>query len=184
MYDAALAIYAERGWYGFSLEAVGRQAGVGQGAMYRRWSGKAELLAEAVNARAPVFTLSETGDSREDLLQLARLFVANYRDALGVVGLRMVLDARTNPELAEHFQRMLQGGRAVEARAVVAHAHERGELREPTTVDLCLEIIAGTTLSHVLYTPQKPGARNGRITAADERFLARLVESLLAPAVT
>jgi AcrR family transcriptional regulator len=178
MYDAALAIYAERGWYGFSLEAVGRQAGVGQGAMYRRWSSKAELLAEAVNARAPAYTLSESGDSREELLQLARTFVANYRDALGVVGLRMVLDARSNPELAEHFEQMLRGARGTEIRAVVSRAHERGDLREPTTVDLCLEILAGTTLSHVLYTP---GAKNRSVTAADERFLGRLVDSLLAP---
>jgi AcrR family transcriptional regulator len=179
MYDAALAVYAERGWHGFSLEAVGRQAGVGQGAMYRRWSSKAELLAEAVNARAPVFTLTETGESRGELLQLARTFVANYRDALGVVGLRMVLDARTNPELAEHFERMLHGARGTGARAVVARADERGDLRPPTTIDLCLEILAGTTLSHVLYAPQRLGTTNGRLTAADERFLGRLVDSLL-----
>ena len=179
MYDAALAIFAERGWYGFSLEAVGRQAGVGQGAMYRRWSSKAELLAEAVNARAPVFTVVESAESREELEQLARFFVANYRDAMGVVGLRMVLDARTNPELAEHFERMLKGPRATEARAVVARAHQRGELREPTTVDLALEVLTGTTLSHVLYTPRPPGGKTGP-TAADERFIRRLVASLLA----
>jgi AcrR family transcriptional regulator len=179
MYDAALVVYAERGWYGFSLEAVGRQAGVGQGAMYRRWASKADLLAEAINARAPVFALQETGESAEELTQLGRFFVANYRDSMGVVGLRMVLDARTNPELAEHFARMLKGARAAEARAVVMRAHERGDLREPTTVDLCLEVITGTTLSHVLYTPQPTPARNGAVSAADERFIARLVQSLL-----
>jgi AcrR family transcriptional regulator len=133
MYDAALVIYAERGWSGFSLEAVGRQAGVSQGAMYRRWSSKAELLAEAINARAPVVRPIDTGDTREDLVQLARFFVANYRDAIGVVGLRMVLDARTNPELAERFERMLTGARAAGARRIVTRAYDRGDLQEPTT---------------------------------------------------
>jgi hypothetical protein len=127
-----------------------------------------------------VFQLAETGESREELTQLGRFFVANYRDAMGVVGLRMVLDARTNPELAEQFERMLKGARAAEARAVVARAHERRELREPTTVDLCLEIITGATLSHVLYTPHPPGTAAGRVTAADDRFIGRLVDNLVA----
>jgi AcrR family transcriptional regulator len=179
MYDAALAIYAERGWSGFSLEAVGRQAGVSQGAMYRRWSSKAELLAEAINARAPVVGPIDTGDTREDLVQLARFFVANYRDAIGVVGLRMVLDARTNPELAERFERMLTGARAAGARRIVTRAYDRGDLQEPTTVDLALEVLTGTTLSHVLYTRQPPSAPAGVVTATDERFIKRLVESLV-----
>lgn len=179
MYDAALAVYAERGWYGFSLEAVGRQAGVGQGAMYRRWASKADLLAEAINARAPVFAPIDNGNSAEELAHLGRFFVTNYRDAMGVVGLRMVLDARTNPELAEHFERMLTGSRAAEARRVVRTAYDRGDLRQPTTVDLVLEIMTGTTLSHVLYTPHPPGRAAGRLTAADERFIGRLVDSLV-----
>jgi AcrR family transcriptional regulator len=179
MYDAALAVYAERGWYGFSLEAVARQAGVGQGAMYRRWSSKAELLAEAIDARAPVFEPVETGDTRQELTALARFFVVNYRASMGVIGLRMVLDTRTNPELAEQFERQLKGARAAEARGAVRRAFDRGELRQPTTVDLVLEIITGTTLSHVLYTPQAPGAEDGHLTRADERFIDRLIASLL-----
>lgn len=179
MYDAALAVYAERGWYGFSLEAVGRQAGVGQGAMYRRWSSKAELLAEAIDARAPVFEPIDSGDARQELTALVRFFVANYRAAMGVIGLRMVLDTRTNPELAEQFERQLQGARATEARGVVRRAYDRGELRQPTTIDLVLEILTGTTLSHVLYTPAPAGAADGRTTRADDRFVDRLVGSLL-----
>jgi AcrR family transcriptional regulator len=184
MYDAALTVYAERGWYGFSLEAVGRQAGVGQGAMYRRWSSKAELLAEAIDSRAPVFEPIDSGDSREELTALARFFVANYRASMGVIGLRMVLDTRTNPELAEQFERQLKGARAVEARGVVRRAFDRGDLRQPTTIDLVLEIVTGTTLSHVLYTPLAPAASEaevgiGYLTSADVRFIDRLVQSLL-----
>lgn len=179
VYEAALAVYAERGWYGFSLEAVGRLAGVGQGAMYRRWSSKAGLLADAVSARAPVLGPTDTGSTRDDLTALSRHFLVNYRDAMGIVGLRMVLDARTHPELAEQFERMLKGPRAIEARRLVRRAYERGDLREPTSVDLVLEILTGTTLSHVLYTPHPPGRAQGRLTAADERFIGRLVDSLV-----
>lgn len=177
MYDAALAVYAERGWSGFSLEAVSRLAGVGQGAVYRRWSSKEALLAEAVASHAPVLEPIDTGSSRDDLLELARHFLQNYRASTGVVGLRMVLDARTNPELAEHFGRMLRGERAIQARRVIRRAHDRGDLRQPTTPDLVLEILSGTTLSHVLFTPQRDVP--GGTAAADGRFIRRLVDSLL-----
>jgi AcrR family transcriptional regulator len=180
MYEAAFAVYAERGWYGFSLEAVSRQAGVGQGAVYRRWSSKAALLAEAVSYREPSLEPINTGSTRGDLVALARHFLLNYRDSVGVVGLRMVLDARTNPELAQHFDAMLKGSRAAEARRLVRRASERGDLRRPTSVDLVLEILSGTTLSHVLWAPQQE-ASAGATTAADDRFIGRLVDSLLAP---
>lgn len=177
MYEAALAVYAERGWYGFSFEAVSRLAGVGQGAVYRRWSSRGDLLAEAVASRAPVVPPIDTGSSAEDLALLARHFLLNYRDEIGVVGLRMVLDARTNPELALAFGRLLKGARATDARAVVRRCFERGDLRGPT-VDLVLEVVSGATLSHVLFTPVTD-VPAGRTTPADERFIARLVTSLL-----
>lgn len=178
MYDAALAVYAERGWSGFSFEAVSRHAGVGQGSVYRRWSSRAELLADAVASRAPVVPPIDTGSSRADLTLLARHFLLNYRDEIGVVGLRMVLDSRTNPELADAFGRMLKGARATDARAVVRRCFDRGDLRGPT-VDLVLEVVSGAPLSHVLYTPIPAGVAAGTATPADERFLERLVTSLL-----
>ena len=175
MYEAALAVYAERGWYGFSFEAVSRQAGVGLGSVYRRWSNRGDLLAEAVASRAPVVPPIDTGSSREDLLLLCRHFLLNYRDEIGVVGLRMVLDSRTNPELAAAFGKLLKGARATAARAVVRRCFDRGDLVGPT-VDLVLEVVSGATLSHVLFTPP---AAVGRTTAADERFISRLVSSLV-----
>lgn len=179
MYDAAITVYAERGWYGFSLEAVSRQAGVGQGAVYRRWSSKAALLAEAVAFHAPVLPDIDTGDTRDDLVALARHFVQNYRDDSGVVGLRMVLDARTSPELAEAFAAMLKGARAQGARRIVRRALDRGDVRGPT-VGFVLELVAGATLSHVLYTSAKPAGGPGETSPADERFIGRLVADLMA----
>lgn len=178
MYDAAFAVYAERGWYGFSFEAVARQAGVGQGAVYRRWATRGELLAQAVASRAPVVPVIDTGSSREDLTLLARYFLLSYRDEIGVVGLRMVLDARTNPDVADAFGRLLQGTVAIDARAIVSRCFERGDVRGEG-VDLVLEILSGTTLSHVLYTPPTDGAQRGTTTPADDRFLERLVDTVL-----
>ena len=178
MYDAAFAVYAERGWYGFSFEAVSRQAGVGQGSVYRRWATRGELLAQAVASRAPVVPTIDTGSSREDLTLLARYFLLSYRDEIGVVGLRMVLDSRTNPEVAEAFARLLQGTVATDARAIIDRCFARGDVRG-SSVDLVLEMVSGTTLSHVLYTPPPEDAPRGTTTPTDDRFLARFVDTLL-----
>ena len=81
-------------------------------------------------------------------------------------------------ELATAFGRLLKGARATDARAVVRRCFDRGDLRGPT-VDLVLEVVSGATLSHVLYTPPPEAVEPGRTTPGDERFLKRLVASLL-----
>ena len=173
MFDAALAIYAERGWYGFSLEAVARQAGVGQSAVYRRWATRAELLAAAVSYHEPALPDIDTGTTRGDLVELTRYFILSYRGDNGVAGLRMVLDARAEPEIAEQFGRRLAGPVATEARRLLRQGKQRGDLAPALSVDLALEIVSGATLSHVLYSA-RPASKD-----ADERFVQRLVDSML-----
>lgn len=178
VYAAALDLYAERGWYGFSLEAVGRAAGVGQAALYRRWSSKAEVLARAVEwAEAPLPHI-DTGTSKGDLLAVARHLLYIYRAPTGITGLRMVLDARTNPELAEQFESMMNDARADAVRGIVRRALQRGDLRPPATVGSALQILIGSTLSHVLLNPQSEQPAD-ELSAEDQRFLRRLVGSLV-----
>lgn len=178
VYTAALAVYSERGWYGFSLEAVGRAAGVGQAALYRRWSNKAELLAKAVDWAEVPWPHIDSGDSRDDLLAVARHLVHSYRTPSGVVGLRMVLDARTNPEIAEQFTSRMNDARADEVRGIVRRVMQRGDLRPPATVGSALQTLIGGTLSHVLLNPGVDG-KDGTLSTGDDRFLRRLVGSLV-----
>ena len=172
VHDAVLEVYSQHGWAGFTLEAVARAAKVGREALYRRWSTKAELLGAAVMAGSPTLERIDTGSTAGDLAELARHFLASYREPLGVVGLRMVLDARSNPELAEQLGRMLAGRRSAEAQRVVRRAVGRGDLPADVPVVLLLEVLTGATLTHVLY--------GGNATQeADERHVRRLVDLLL-----
>ena len=177
VYAAALEVYSERGWYGFSLEAVGRAAGVGQAAMYRRWSSKEEVLAKAVTWAEVPWPHIDSGESREDLLAVARHLLRSYRTPNGVVGLRMVLDARTNPDLANLFTSRLADAGADEVKGIVRRVMQRGDLRPPASVGSALQTLIGGTLSHVLLNPTTGSA--GALSAADERYLRRLVGSLV-----
>jgi AcrR family transcriptional regulator len=179
VFAAALEVYSQRGWSGFTLDTVARTAGVGNAAIYRRWSSKEELLSQAVQAYALTLEDIDTGSSREDLLELGRHFLLGYQVPAGIAGLRMVLDARTNPALAKAFESERDGQRRATAMRVLRRVKARGELAPPQSPGMALEVLAGATLAHLLYAPSS--ARSGRptLTTADERFLGRLVDGLL-----
>ena len=48
--DAARAILAEKGYAGFSIDAVSRRAGAGKPTIYRWWKNRADLLMEVYAA--------------------------------------------------------------------------------------------------------------------------------------
>ncbi len=179
VFDAAIAVYSERGWSGFTLDAVARTAGVGNAAIYRRWTSKEDLLTQAVQANTRSLDPIDTGSSHEDLLALARRFLLEYFVPSGMVGLRLMLDARTNTQLAESFESVLHSQRRDTALTVLRRAAARGDLASTTTPGAAMEVLAGATLSHFLYHPRDAALPPDRTTPSEERFLARVVAGLL-----
>ena len=51
--DAAAEVFAERGYEGAGVAEIARRAGVTTGAIYSRFTGKADLLAAALDAAHP-----------------------------------------------------------------------------------------------------------------------------------
>src|SRR3954447_24274862 len=50
--QAATAVFSERGYDGAGVQEIARRAGLTTGAIYANFSGKAELLFEAIGARS------------------------------------------------------------------------------------------------------------------------------------
>jgi len=69
---AAVALFGETGWAGFSVEAVARRAGVGKASIYLRWPTKEQLLTHALATRVANVADADTGTLRGDLVHLAR----------------------------------------------------------------------------------------------------------------
>ena len=179
VYAAALSVYSDRGWAGFTLDAVAKAAGAGNAAIYGRWGSKEELLAQAIQTNALALDPIDTGTSRGDLLELARHFLLGYRVPAGVAGLRMTLDARSNPHLAELFEAERNGARRATALVVVKRAQQRGDLIDSVSPGDVLYMLAGATLSRELYSPAEAAQSREGTSATDERFLSRLVDGLL-----
>lgn len=77
--DAAVALFAERGYDHLTMEGIARLAGVGKQTIYRWWPTKGDVIAEAIldgRLLGGQRQVPDTGDARADLARwLTELFV-------------------------------------------------------------------------------------------------------------
>ena len=83
-----------------SIEAVAVRARSSKATIYRRWPGKAELVAEAMRRRAePVLEdLPDTGSLRGDLLALAQRMFDGMKGVDGGLMCGLAVAVRTDAE--------------------------------------------------------------------------------------
>ena len=100
--EATRELIAERGVHEFRTEDVAARAGVGKGAIYRRYPSKDELVTAAVGALVnEEIQVPDTGSTRSDLLALMGEAVELYRGSLpGRLMPSLVSAMAQRPELA------------------------------------------------------------------------------------
>lgn len=171
--DAAVALFGEAGWAGFSLESVARRAGVGKASLYLRWTTKEQLLTDALAARVRNVADADTGALRGDLIELARqllaLQVGDSQRAVARIQVEPV------PGVARRW-RELRDSQVLAARAMVRRGIARGEVPADTSVTLLLDTLCGGVLMHVVTTPDD--LREQLVERLDE-YAERLVDFLL-----
>lgn len=150
--QAALDVFGEAGWAGFSMESVARRAGVGKASLYLRWSSKEALLTDAVTLRMSRVTDADTGTLRGDLTELAVQMLDLYTGPSSRAALRLGVEAASIPGVAGHYE-AVRRSRVLAARAIVRRGIERGELSPDTPVTLLLDTLAGGAMMHALSTP-------------------------------
>ena len=176
VYDAVLEVYWEKGWSGFTLDAVARRASVGRAALYRRWESKGALVVDALDARSPLANPIDLGNLRADLVELAVQLLQGYRGTAGLVSLRVALDARVHPDLLGHMIDTLNRSRLVAARLIVHRAQKRGELPESADTTRILELVTGAVLSHVIFSHHTDADRGD---TEDRAYAESLVDAVL-----
>lgn len=139
---ATVAELAASGYRGFRMDAVSAAAGVNKTTIYRRWPGKKQLLAAAVDAmRGSVHDvpLPDTGSLERDLVEAFGRRV-RFRDRVEGRAWARLLAEKHDPEVGAVI------GDAVEERsaswyAMVTRAIARGELPDGTDPRLLLGML-------------------------------------------
>lgn len=172
---AAVELFGETGWSGFSIEAVARRSGVGKASIYLRWRSKDQLLVDALTGQLDLMTQVDTGSVRTDLEQLARQLLDLYLGPTGRAALRLGVEPPQNPAISRHFAALTQS-QVLAARAVVRRGINRGELRPDVSVTMLLDTLCGGAMMHAMATPATL-----RDTARDKapEYAEQLVEFLL-----
>lgn len=156
--EAVIDLVAEHGsLQGFSMEAVAARSGASKATVYRRWAGRDELLAAAVEAVKTAPTDFPHESLRDDLLRLGRSVPHALSDkqhrALEVI----MRESETSPSLAVLCHAAIARRREA-ARDMLRYWVDQGEIREGVDVAVAAAMLT-SLLRSVLVFNQAPDLR-------------------------
>ena len=158
--EAAFTILVERGYDALAIEAVAKMSGTGKTTVYRWWSSKAELAADAfLHATADELHLPDTGSARDDfrcqIIALSELLRGRRGQALAA----MLGGARTDAALGRALgQRWLEPRRRWGTQRMM-RAAASGQLKPGVDPSAALSVLYGPLYAPLLFggaVPDRP----------------------------
>lgn len=134
-----------------SIEAVAARAGVGKATIYRRWSGKEALIADAIRTLKGPMPQPAGKSVREDMVMLLS-FVARPADqrAMQIMPC-MVPEIHRSPEQRRIYQELTEPRREL-MREVLRRGVQTGELRDDFDIEVAIAMLAGPVLMQKLMS--------------------------------
>jgi len=151
---ATLDLLVEDGYRALSMESVRQRAGVGKATLYRRYSGKAELVAAAVERLTPNFGApDDTGSFRGDFEALLELLQATlYVPRLATFMPRLMAEAVDDETLYAIFSARLVEPRREVMRTLLRRAVTRGEVREDVDLETAVDVLVGPLVYRIIIS--------------------------------
>ncbi|MGA7618532.1 TetR/AcrR family transcriptional regulator [Candidatus Binatus sp.] len=159
---AALELFIEHGIEGASFEQIARRAGVARTTVYRRWSGREDLLAQAMEVAREAPERSLTAAARVppkrmvDELIDALSEMATRRDYLRTVA-KLVGSVPDSPKLMSVYWKTYLIPRRAMVAEIIGRARERGAIPKGTDSEILQDMIGGAIMYHLLI---RPGRKN------------------------
>jgi AcrR family transcriptional regulator len=175
--EAALAVLAETGYDGMTIDMVATRAKAGKATIYRRWASKGELVIDAISCmkqgQVDYDHLPDTGTLRGDLLAMIKPHsIQDGKRKLQIMAGLMSAISR-DPGLAEAAHAAIVDPRATANRILLQRAIERGEIPADTDVER-LSLISPSMAAYRTMILQK---------TVDREFLVSLIDGVILPAV-
>jgi len=166
--DATSQLLVDVGYDLLSIEAVAARAGVGKTTIYRRYPGKAALVAAAVDRRGP-WTPPDIsiGPLRDALLATVHWMAHEIgAEQVGVLG-AVFSGMRHDPDLATAMREVLRRDQAVLVNGVATRTADL----PPGAAQLIAEVATALVVHRVVVTGE----------AGDEPFVRHVVDDVLLP---
>ena len=155
--DATRELLTAGSYAELSMESVAARARVGKKTLYRRWSSKAPLVAEAVleaYGGAGSFPVAQTGDVRADLGSWLNDHADFLADPSNVALVRaLIAAAAARPADGEDLYRQLSAPQLAGLATRLHQAVDDGELSSDADLTAIAEALVGTLLLRALTHP-------------------------------
>jgi AcrR family transcriptional regulator len=172
--DATLEVLAEVGYDRLTMDAVAARAKASKATLYRRWTGKATLVVEALHHSKGVEEAPDTGSLRGDLLAIS-CGLGGLADTGTVASIASIITAIAHDEdFGAAFRAHVLEHKMAATRVVWQRARDRGELRDDVDVDLLQAALPGIVLHRVFVLGERP----------DVDLVTRVVDQIILPAAT
>ncbi|GAA2092408.1 TetR/AcrR family transcriptional regulator [Microlunatus panaciterrae] len=126
IFSATRQLLVEYGYDRLTLAAVASAAKASKATLYRRWSGKADLVIDAV-AGGGADRVIDTGSLRGDLMAAAETPGDLADDLPGMIG-ALVAALHRDAELTEAFRTRFLEPKLTQTRTIFERARDRGEV--------------------------------------------------------
>lgn len=156
--DAALSLLAEIGYDRLTIDSVAARAHASKTTIYRRWSGKAELIADALNSLKEVRPVPDTGSLAGDLAVIAEGSASSHNrfDAQLMIGL--ITAVARDAELRRVVRERLMDPGHSDLRQVFEQAVSRGEIADDRNLDILVSLFPALMIHHLLVSGEMPEA--------------------------
>lgn len=171
--QAALALLAEHGVSGLSVEGVAARAGVAKTTIYRRWTDKNELVVDALaQVRGPVVQPPPGRSVREDLVFVLTALRREQTDPFwGQLIQKLIGGGREHPELTDQYLQRVVGPRRERFLEVLRRGVAEGTIRPDADLALAAEVLIAPVLLSG-WMPRGPRIRPDQIPALVDLVLA------------
>ncbi|WP_329248536.1 TetR/AcrR family transcriptional regulator [Actinoallomurus sp. NBC_01490] len=160
---AALEVFVERGVEGTSIEQVAKRAGVGKLTVYRRWTTKEDLIAQAIEQSVSAEFVPSPADvqalSPQEIVERALPAAAEmvaHPDFRALVA-RVMGSAVSHPKLMAVYWTHYVLPRRELAAAMLRRAQEDGTVAADADLDVMIDMMAASVTYRVLQ-PDPPDA--------------------------
>ena len=154
MLRSTLELLAEVGYDAVSIEAIAARAGVGKSTIYRRYTCKEELIADAIENIREDVTIPDTNNLWGDIDALIQSAAQITLNPVGRQTVAMIVSsASSHPEFAQiYWTKYLQPRRQAFS-VVLERAKARNEIPADLDPGLIFDIMSGIMLYSLIFQP-------------------------------